>query len=61
MKEQHKVWMNMRENTYLFHYWNKVTKKLVPEPGSLMYKVLNNCCLFCNETSRDDGLPIRLR
>ena len=61
MKEQHKVWMNMRENTYLFHYWNKVTKKLVPEPGSLMYKVLNNYCLFCNETSRDDGLPIRLR
>ena len=43
----------------LFHYWNKVTKDLVPEPGSLMYKVLNNYCLLCNESATDDGLPLK--
>lgn len=28
----------------------------MPEPGSLMYKVLNNYCLLCNESAVDDGL-----
>ena len=41
------------ETDPIYYYWNKVTKDLVPEPGSLMYKVLNNFCLMCNETSAD--------
>jgi len=57
LEEQHAVWMEMQRHTYLIHYWNRVTSDLVPEPGSLMYKVLNNYCLMCNETSQDDGLP----
>jgi len=57
LEEQHAVWMDMQRHTYLIHYWNKVTQDLVPESGSLMYKVLNNFCLMCNETSADDGLP----
>ena len=57
LEEQHAVWMEMQRHTYLIHYWNRVTSDLVPEPGSLMYKVLNNYCLMCNETSKDDGLP----
>mmetsp|Transcript_38560 Transcript_38560/g.46633 ORF Transcript_38560/g.46633 Transcript_38560/m.46633 type:complete len:354 (+) Transcript_38560:415-1476(+) len=52
-EDQHAVWDQMVKETYLFHYWNKITKKLVPNPGSLMYKVLNNYCLFCNETGTD--------
>ncbi|QDZ25905.1 glycosyltransferase [Chloropicon primus] len=59
MQDQYKVWNRIEKNTYLFHYWNKVTKDLVPEPGSLMYKVLNNYCLLCNESATDDGLPLR--
>jgi hypothetical protein len=43
----------MAKETYLFHYWNKITKKLVPSSGSLMYKVLNNYCLMCEETGTD--------
>ena len=51
--DQHAVWERMKRETYLFHYWNKITVKLVPPPGSLMYKVLNNYCLFCEETGMD--------
>ena len=51
--DQHAVWERMKRETYLFHYWNKITVKLVPTPGSLMYKVLNNYCLFCEETGMD--------
>ena len=58
MQDQYNVWSRMEKNTYLFHYWNKITKDLVPEPGSLMYKVLNNYCLLCNESATDDGLPL---
>jgi len=54
------VWNRIERNTYLFHYWNKITKDLVPEPGSLMYKVLNNYCLICNDTALDDGLSAPL-
>ena len=53
MDEQHRMWDKMMQGTYLFHYWNKVTKDLVPEKGSLMYKVLNNYCIYCDETGRD--------
>eukprot|EP00873_Tetraselmis_striata_P004465 jgi/Tetstr1/424729/TSEL_015247.t1 len=53
MEDQHRVWQRMEAGTYLFHYWNKVTVKLTPEKGSLMYKVLNNYCLFCDETGMD--------
>ena len=59
MQDQYRVWNRIAKNTYLFHYWNKVTKDLVPEPGSLMYKVLNNYCLLCNESATDDGLPLK--
>jgi hypothetical protein len=51
--DQHAVWERMKRETYLFHYWNKITVKLVPTSGSLMYKVLNNYCLFCEETGMD--------
>ena len=53
--DQFAVWQGMVKDTYLFHYWNKITKKLVPAPGSLMYKVLNNYCLgdLCSETGMD--------
>jgi hypothetical protein len=30
-----------------------ITVKLTPSSGSLMYKVLNNFCLFCDETGPD--------
>ena len=51
--DQHAVWERMKRETYLFHYWNKITVKLKPSSGSLMYKVLNNFCLFCDETGPD--------
>ena len=51
--DQHAVWERMKRETYLFHYWNKITVKLRPTGGSLMYKVLNNFCLFCDETGPD--------
>eukprot|EP00899_Mesostigma_viride_P018950 jgi/Mesvir1/27056/Mv20751-RA.1 len=50
MEDQIMVWEHMKRDTYLFHYWNKITVKLTPMPGSLMYKVFNNYCIFCNET-----------
>ena len=53
LPEQHAVWEKMERETFLFHYWNKITKKLVPSPGSLMYKVLNNYCLKCDDTGVD--------
>eukprot|EP00898_Chlorokybus_atmophyticus_P003286 jgi/Chlat1/3959/Chrsp26S04205 len=56
MDDQHEVWEGMARETYLFHYWNKITQALVPEPGSLMYRVLNNYCLFCEEIGPDDSL-----
>jgi len=51
--DQHAVWERMKRETYLFHYWNKITVKLTPSSGSLMYKVLNNFCLFCDDTGPD--------
>ena len=27
------VWERMKRETYLFHYWNKITVKLIPVPG----------------------------
>ena len=53
LEEQHAVWADMQRETLLFHYWNKVTVALAPAPGSLMYKVLNNYCLLCEETGAD--------
>lgn len=53
LPDQHATWAKMERETFLFHYWNKITKKLVPEPGSLMYKVLNNYCLLCSDTGAD--------
>ena len=37
---QHSAWQVIKESTYILHYWNKVTKDMVPKRGSLMYKVL---------------------
>lgn len=38
LADQHRVWAEMERNTFLFHYWNKVTVGLRPRAGSLMYK-----------------------
>lgn len=57
LEDQHKVWAEMERDTYLFHYWNKVTVTLRPKPGSLMYKARGGaptrtagwgfgCCVF---------------
>lgn len=48
LDDQHKVWAEMERDTFLFHYWNKVTVNLRPKPGSLMYK------------AREPGNPSRI-
>ena len=34
------VWERMKRETYLFHYWNKITVKLIPTPGRGCTRVL---------------------
>ncbi|GBG74744.1 hypothetical protein CBR_g19150 [Chara braunii] len=52
MEKQHDTWLDMAD-TYLFHYWNKITADKIPQPGSLMYKILNRYCIFCADTGPD--------
>lgn len=52
MDDQHRVWAEMERETYLFHYWNKVTVTLRPQPGSLMYKARQRDVMRC---CRSDG------
>lgn len=33
--------------SYTFHFWNSLTSALVPEPYSLVARILNNCCIYC--------------
>ncbi|KAI3988586.1 hypothetical protein MKX01_026950 [Papaver californicum] len=35
------------EESYIFHFWNSVTSTIVPDPGSLVLRILNHFCIRC--------------
>ena len=40
---------NILHNSLTFHFWNSVTFSLIPEPDSLVSKLLNYACIRCSE------------
>ncbi|XP_072986249.1 uncharacterized protein At4g19900 [Typha latifolia] len=45
--EQEALFMRMVKESITFHLWNSITSTLVPEPGSLVERLLNHYCLHC--------------
>ncbi|KAK8968403.1 hypothetical protein KSP40_PGU002162 [Platanthera guangdongensis] len=44
---QENLFGRILNESYTFHFWNNITFALVPEPGSLAEKLINQYCLHC--------------
>ncbi|KAJ3687273.1 hypothetical protein LUZ61_016437 [Rhynchospora tenuis] len=47
MVEQDILFKRIMEESRAFHLWNSITSSLVPEPKSLIERILNHFCLRC--------------
>ncbi|XP_057462389.1 uncharacterized protein At4g19900-like [Actinidia eriantha] len=52
----HSKWLrgklnHIRERSYAVHLWNRQSKKLVIEEGSIIGRIMRDCCVFCNSTA----------
>lgn len=47
MVEQDILFKRIMEESIAFHLWNGITSSLVPEPKSLVERILNHFCLRC--------------
>ncbi|KAG6505791.1 uncharacterized protein At4g19900-like [Zingiber officinale] len=45
--EQDNLFKRMMNESLTFHFWNALTSALVPEPNSLVERLLNQYCLHC--------------
>ncbi|KAI3965822.1 hypothetical protein MKX01_010779 [Papaver californicum] len=45
--EQDVLFRKILEESYIFHFWNSVTSTIVPDPGSLVLRILNHFCTRC--------------
>eukprot|EP01026_Neomeris_dumetosa_P054141 TRINITY_DN4858_c0_g1_i5.p1 TRINITY_DN4858_c0_g1~~TRINITY_DN4858_c0_g1_i5.p1 ORF type:complete len:428 (-),score=14.72 TRINITY_DN4858_c0_g1_i5:105-1388(-) len=45
-----KLWKELRLNSYCFHWWHHFVAKKKLQKGTVLFRALNELCLFCNET-----------
>ncbi|KAL4200879.1 hypothetical protein AMTRI_Chr02g255830 [Amborella trichopoda] len=45
--EQESLFQRIIDESIAFHFWNSFTSSLVPEPGSLVERLINYHCLHC--------------
>ncbi|MCL7047229.1 hypothetical protein MKW94_008011 [Papaver nudicaule] len=45
--EQDVIFKKILKESYMFHFWNSVTSTIVPDPGSLVLRILNHFCIRC--------------
>ncbi|KAF9602122.1 hypothetical protein IFM89_025167 [Coptis chinensis] len=45
--QQYALLLKILDGSYTFHFWNGITSALVPEPVSLVAKLLNHHCIHC--------------
>ncbi|OVA11824.1 Glycosyltransferase [Macleaya cordata] len=45
--EQDNLFRKVLNDSYTFHFWNSVTSNLVPEPESLVSRIMNLFCIRC--------------
>ncbi|XP_026384965.1 uncharacterized protein At4g19900-like [Papaver somniferum] len=45
--EQDILFRRILKESYIFHFWNSVTSTIVPDPGSLVWRILNHFCIRC--------------
>lgn len=48
--EQDTLFETILKEAVTFHFWNGLTSAMVPEPGSLAYRIINYNCLRCSDT-----------
>ncbi|KAM7260221.1 hypothetical protein ACFE04_015962 [Oxalis oulophora] len=48
--EQDALFERIQRESLTFHFWNSLTSSLIPEPDSLLSKLINRSCLRCSET-----------
>ncbi|XP_058196816.1 uncharacterized protein At4g19900 isoform X2 [Rhododendron vialii] len=47
--QQDELFQKMADKSFTFHFWNSLTSALVPEPESLVSKLLNRHCIRCSD------------
>jgi hypothetical protein len=47
--EQEAFWARMRNETYVFHWYNQFALQHEAREGSLMWTAFNEFCIFCDE------------
>lgn len=47
--EQDELLQEILNESFTFHYWNSLTFSLVPEPESLVARIINQYCIHCND------------
>ncbi|CAN4081839.1 unnamed protein product [Withania somnifera] len=48
--EQDMLFKTIHKEAVTFHFWNGLTSAMVPEPGSLAYRIINYYCIRCSDT-----------
>lgn len=48
--EQDMLFKTILKESVTFHFWNGLTSAMVPEAGSLAYRIINYNCLRCSDT-----------
>ncbi|KAL5731403.1 lactosylceramide 4-alpha-galactosyltransferase [Ranunculus cassubicifolius] len=46
---QHILLLRILDQSYAFHFWNGLTSSIIPEPDSLVAKLLNHHCIHCTD------------
>ncbi|KAF5190422.1 Lactosylceramide 4-alpha-galactosyltransferase [Thalictrum thalictroides] len=47
--KQYVLLLKILDGSYTFHFWNGLTSALIPEPESLVAKLLNHHCIHCHD------------
>ncbi|XP_075505303.1 uncharacterized protein At4g19900-like [Primulina tabacum] len=47
--EQDALFKKILNESTTVHFWNSVTSSLIPESGSLIYRLLNEFCIICSD------------
>lgn len=48
--EQDTLFKTILKDAVTFHFWNGLTSAMIPEAGSLVYRIINYHCLHCSDT-----------
>ncbi|CAF2134308.1 unnamed protein product [Brassica rapa] len=43
--------MHLRKHSFAVHLWNRESKKLTIEEGSIIHRLMSESCIFCNSSS----------